>query len=89
VQLWLCLTTLPWDANTQNISVNGARTTQNNFQINGVDANRLGVNAASTLAVPAPETIQEFKVQTSLYDATLDAPQAWRQYSGSYQKRGS
>src|SRR5213078_441966 len=23
--------------NTQNISVNGARTTQNNFQINGVD----------------------------------------------------
>src|SRR3989442_7556361 len=57
--------------NTQNISVNGARTTQNNFQINGVDANRLGVNAASTLAVPAPETIQEFKVQTSLYDATF------------------
>src|SRR5205807_8810503 len=35
--------------NTQNISVNGARTTQNNLQINGVDANRLGVNAASTL----------------------------------------
>src|SRR2546426_2812889 len=57
--------------NTQNISVNGARTTQDNFQINGVDANRLGVNAAGTLAVPAPETIQEFKVQTSLYDATF------------------
>jgi hypothetical protein len=55
--------------NTQNISVNGARTTQNNFQINGVDANRLGVNASGTVAVPAPETIQEFKVQTSLYDA--------------------
>src|SRR5256886_3260919 len=57
--------------NSQNISVNGARTTQNNYQINGVDANRLGVNAAGTLAVPAPETIQEFKVQTSLYDATF------------------
>src|SRR5437588_3558313 len=55
--------------NSQNISVNGARTTQNNYQINGVDANRLGVNASGTLAVPAPETIQEFKVQTSLYDA--------------------
>src|SRR5207245_5614144 len=25
--------------NSQNISVNGARTTQNNYQINGVDAN--------------------------------------------------
>ena len=56
--------------NGQNISVNGARVTQNNYQINGVDANRLGVNNANTLAVPAPETIQEFKVQTSLYDAT-------------------
>ncbi len=56
--------------NGQNISVNGARATQNNYQINGVDANRLGVNNANTLAVPAPETIQEFKVQTSLYDAT-------------------
>jgi hypothetical protein len=57
--------------NGQNVSVNGARLTQNNYQINGVDANRLGVNNANTLAVPAPETIQEFKVQTSLYDATF------------------
>lgn len=57
--------------NGQNISVNGARVTQNNYQINGVDANRLGVNNANTLAVPAPETIQEFQVQTSLYYATF------------------
>src|SRR5207245_11406229 len=28
--------------NSQNISVNGARRTQNNFQINGVDANTIG-----------------------------------------------
>ncbi len=57
--------------NGQNVSVNGARVTQNNYQINGIDANRLGVNNANTLAVPAPETIQEFKVQTSLYDAAF------------------
>ena len=56
--------------NSQNISVNGARVTQNNFQINGVDANKIDTNSAAYLAVPAPETIQEFKVQTSLYDAT-------------------
>ena len=56
--------------NSQNVSVNGARGTQNNFQINGVDANQLR-NSAGALAVPAPETIQEFKVQTSLYDATF------------------
>jgi len=32
--------------NSQNISVNGARRTQNNFQINGVDANTIGTNSA-------------------------------------------
>ena len=57
--------------NSQNVSVNGARVTQNNFQINGVDANKLDTNASVNVAVPAPETIQEFKVQTSLYDATF------------------
>jgi len=57
--------------NSQNISVNGARVTNNNFQINGIDANSMGTNSAPSLSVPAPETIQEFKVQTSLYDATF------------------
>jgi hypothetical protein len=57
--------------NSQNISVNGARVTQNNFQINGIDANKLDTNASVNVAVPSPETIQEFKVQTSLYDATF------------------
>ncbi|PYS58078.1 MAG: hypothetical protein DMF74_24545, partial [Acidobacteria bacterium] len=56
--------------NSQAISVNGARGTQNNFEINGIDANRLSTHDGGPLAVPAPETIQEFKVQTSLYDAT-------------------
>src|SRR5438552_12179633 len=45
--------------------------TQNNVQINGVDANTMGTTSAVNVAVPAPETIQEFKVQTSLYDATF------------------
>jgi hypothetical protein len=57
--------------NSQNISVNGARRTQNNFQINGVDANTIGTKSALFIAIPAPETIQEFKVQTSLYDSTF------------------
>jgi len=57
--------------NTQTISVNGARMTQNNVQINGIDANTMGTSAAVNIAVPAPETIQEFKVQTSLYDASF------------------
>jgi len=57
--------------NSENISVNGARTTQNSYEINGVDANNIASNNAIRLAVPAPETISEFKVQTSLYDATF------------------
>ena len=57
--------------NSQAVSVNGARRTQNNFEINGIDANALSQNNAFSIAVPAPETIQEFKVQTSLYDATF------------------
>src|ERR1041385_1804041 len=57
--------------NSLNVSVNGARVTQNNFQLNGVDANNIGNNAAGLWPVPAPETIQEFTVQTSLYDATF------------------
>ncbi|MEP6912129.1 MAG: carboxypeptidase-like regulatory domain-containing protein [bacterium] len=57
--------------NSQNVSVNGARVTQNDFEINGIDANNLTTNAAAGVAVPAPESIQEFKVQTSLYPATF------------------
>src|SRR5262249_16931492 len=58
-------------SNSQSVSVNGAHVSQNNYQINGVDANNFVTNNALYLAVPAPETIQEFKVQTSLYDATF------------------
>jgi hypothetical protein len=55
--------------NTQAISVNGARVTQNFFQINGIDGTTMGTNGAILVGVPAPETIEQFKVQTSLYDA--------------------
>ena len=56
--------------NTQAISVNGARVTQNFFQINGIDATTMGTNGVILVAVPAPEAIEQFKVQTSLYDAS-------------------
>jgi hypothetical protein len=57
--------------NSQNISVNGGRVTWNNFQINGVDSNSMGTNSAPSLSIPSPETIEEFKVQTSMYDASF------------------
>jgi hypothetical protein len=60
----------------QNVSTNGAKTTANNFQFNGVDANNLSENSASGygaevgLAIPSPDTIEEFKVQTGMFDAS-------------------
>jgi hypothetical protein len=61
--------------NNQNVSANGAKTTDNNFQFNGVDANNISENGAGGfdpevgVAIPAPDTIAEFKVQTGMYDA--------------------
>ncbi|HKY41983.1 MAG TPA: TonB-dependent receptor, partial [Pyrinomonadaceae bacterium] len=49
---------------------NGQRTTSNNVRINGVDANAIGTNSTPNIAVPATDSIQEFIVQTSLYDAS-------------------
>jgi Carboxypeptidase regulatory-like domain/TonB-dependent Receptor Plug Domain len=65
-------------ANTQNVSVNGAKTTANNFQFNGIDANNMAENSFSGeafapeagIAIPNPDTIAEFKVQTGMYDAS-------------------
>ena len=54
--------------NSQNVSINGARVSQNNIQINGVDAN--AVFSFRPIPNPAPESIAEFKIQTSVFDAT-------------------
>ena len=63
-------------AGSQEIRANGARSGDNNFMLNGVDSNSYGANMTEAtpnsgggLAIPAPDTIQEFKVQNSLYDA--------------------
>src|SRR5215210_7614289 len=51
------------------ISVNGQRTTSNSVRINGIHANSVGTNSTPNIAVPATDSLQEFVVQTSLYDA--------------------
>ncbi|MEW5977817.1 MAG: TonB-dependent receptor [Acidobacteriota bacterium] len=53
-------------------SVNGTRTTSTSLQFNGVDATNLTSNEGSLTdnIAPAPETLEEVKLQTSLYDAS-------------------
>ncbi len=53
-----------------NIFVNGQRATSNNVIVNGTEVNSPGTNSTPNISVPAPDAIQEFIVQTSLYDAT-------------------
>ena len=52
------------------INVNGQRSLSNNLVINGMDANSIGTGSTPNLAVPALDSLEEFIVQTSLYDAS-------------------
>jgi hypothetical protein len=62
---------------TQDISVNGADPGNNNYQMDGVSivntansgsANDCGIYGG--IGIPNPDAIQEFKIQTSTYDAS-------------------
>ncbi len=55
-----------------NFRAHGASGADNNFQMNGVQINDLQASGflSGGVAVPNPDSIQEFKVQTGLYDAS-------------------
>ncbi len=54
-----------------DINVNGQRTTNNSVSIEGVNVNDFNLAHFDTIPLPNPHTIDEFKVSTSLYDASL------------------
>jgi hypothetical protein len=79
---FLTLLTLSAGANTElfdsaalgrgqvTINVNGQRPTNNNFQLEGINANDVNLPILDNVPLPNPDTIEEFKTQTSLYDAS-------------------
>src|SRR5947209_98843 len=52
------------------IIVNGQREDNNNYLIEGISATDYNVAQATNVPLPNPDVVQEFKVQTSLYDAS-------------------
>ncbi|PYT46492.1 MAG: hypothetical protein DMG47_04285 [Acidobacteria bacterium] len=52
------------------VIVNGQREDNNNYLIEGISAMDYNVAQATYVPLPNPDVIQEFKVQTSLYDAS-------------------
>ena len=59
--------------------VHGARSYDNNFQLDGISVSDVQGSAAGSggIPIPNPDSIQEFKVQTGLYDA------AYGRYAGA------
>jgi hypothetical protein len=62
---------------TQKTSVNGSDPSQNNYQMDGAPINSIASlghaddqNVGAGIGVPNPDALQEFKVQTSTYDAS-------------------
>jgi hypothetical protein len=61
-----------YNAANQGFSAHGGATSDNNYQMNGAQVNDLMGSAifSGGVPIPNPDAIQEFKVQTSQYDAS-------------------
>ncbi|HEY0426403.1 MAG TPA: TonB-dependent receptor [Pyrinomonadaceae bacterium] len=58
---------------TGGFSAHGSRNYDNNFELNGVGSNDLFASGGNSggVAIPNPDTIEQFKVQTGQYDASF------------------
>ena len=55
---------------TVTLNVNGQRPTNNNYQLEGINANDVNLPILDNVALPNPDAIGEFKTQTALFDAS-------------------
>lgn len=67
-QVYVGTTNPAGQANTMNVSVNGARSAQNTYTVDGSDVTDRGSNI-TIQAYPSVDSIAEFKVQRSLFPA--------------------
>lgn len=67
-QVYVGTTNPAGQANTMNISVNGARSAQNSYTVDGSDVTDRGSNI-TIQSYPSVDSIAEFKVQRSLFPA--------------------
>lgn len=67
-QVYVGTTNPDGQANTVNISVNGARSSQNTFTVDGADVTDRGSNI-TIQSYPSVDSIGEFNIQRSLYPA--------------------
>jgi hypothetical protein len=52
------------------LNVNGERPTNNNYQLEGINANDINLPVTDNVPLPANDALSEFKTQTSLFDAS-------------------
>jgi hypothetical protein len=66
-------------SSNDGLYVHGARSYDNNFQVDGISVSDVQGSAAGSggIPIPNPDSIQEFQVQTGLYDA------AYGRYGGA------
>src|SRR5262245_27456763 len=53
-----------------SVNVNGQRPVNNNYVLEGINANDINLPIFDNVPLPNPQTVTEFKTQTSLYDAS-------------------
>src|SRR2546426_1749883 len=55
---------------TADVTVNGQRTSNNSVSLQGINVNDFNLAHFDTVPLPNPNTLQEMKIATSLYDAS-------------------